>query len=39
MKEKLEVGAAMCEIKYSPWTLGVDVHCDVVPVGARRNII
>lgn len=39
MKEELEVGAAMCEIEYSTWTLGVDVHCNIVPADASRNTI
>lgn len=39
MKEELEVGAAISEVKYSTWTLGVDVHCDIIPADARRNII
>jgi len=39
MKKELEVGAAMCKFKYSTWTLGIDVHCDIVPADASKNKI
>jgi hypothetical protein len=38
MKEELKVGAAICKLKYSTWTLGVDIHCDVVPEGAKKHV-